>query len=69
MDELIVQAEYAKGVSPAVISQLKQKLESELKERGLCSVVQLLEPDCLERTEFKVKRVIDKRTLYDESLN
>jgi hypothetical protein len=26
----------------------------------------MVEPDQLERTEFKAKRVIDKRSLYDE---
>jgi len=66
MDELIVQAEYAKGVDPATISQLKDRLEKELKGRGLRATVQLLEPDRLERTEFKARRVIDKRSLYDE---
>ncbi len=66
MDELIVQAEYAKGVAPAVLPQLKDRLESELKARGLRATVHLLEPDRLERTEFKAKRVVDKRSLYDE---
>jgi phenylacetate-CoA ligase len=66
MDELIVQAEYAKTVDPGVVPQLKKKLEAELKAKGLRSVVQMVEPDHLERTEFKGKRVIDKRSLYDE---
>jgi phenylacetate-CoA ligase len=66
MDELIVQAEYAKTVDPGIVPQLKKKLEAELKAKGLRSVVQVVEPDRLERTEFKGKRVIDKRSLYDE---
>jgi len=66
MDELIVQAEYAKDVDPAVISQLKEKLEAELKTRGLRTIVQMVPPDTLGRTEFKAKRVIDKRDLYEE---
>jgi phenylacetate-CoA ligase len=66
MDELIVQAEWAKGVDPGVVPQLKKKLEAELKTRGLRAVVQMVEPEHLERTEFKGKRVIDKRSLYDE---
>ena len=66
MDEMIVQAEYAKGIGPEMIPQLKKKLEAELKARGLRSVVQMVAPDQLERTEFKAKRVIDKRSLYDE---
>lgn len=66
MDELIIQAEYAKGVDAGIVPQLKKKLETELKARGLRSVVQMIEPDRLERTEFKAKRVIDQRSLYDE---
>jgi phenylacetate-CoA ligase len=66
MDELVIQAEYAKGVTPEGIPQLKQKLEHELKVRGLRAVVQMMEPGSLERTEFKAKRVIDKRGLYEE---
>jgi phenylacetate-CoA ligase len=66
MDELIVQAEYAKGVDPSTVPELKRRLEAELKAKGLRSVVQMTEPDRLERTEFKGKRVIDKRSLYDE---
>jgi phenylacetate-CoA ligase len=66
MDEMIVQAEYAKGTTPEVLPQLKSRLESELRGRGLRAVVQILEPDRLERTEFKARRVIDQRSLYDE---
>jgi phenylacetate-CoA ligase len=68
MDEMIVQAEYVKGTDPERIPQLQKKLESELKARGLRSVVQMVEPDRLERTEFKAKRIIDKRGLYDEMI-
>jgi phenylacetate-CoA ligase len=68
MDEMIVRAEYAKGVSPEMVPQLKKKLEAELKARGLRSVVQMVGPDQLERTEFKAKRVIDQRDLYDEMI-
>jgi phenylacetate-CoA ligase len=68
MDEMIVQAEYVKGIDPERIPQLQKKLESELKARGLRSVVQMVEPDRLERTEFKAKRIIDKRDLYDEMI-
>jgi len=66
MDELIVQAEYAKDVDTGAVPQLKEKLEAELKVRGLRTIVQMLAPDTLERTEFKAKRVIDKRDLYEE---
>ena len=57
-----------KGVAAEMVPQLKKKLEAELKARGLRAVVQMIEPDQLERTEFKAKRVIDKRGLYDEMI-
>ncbi|MFQ6122249.1 MAG: phenylacetate--CoA ligase family protein [Dehalococcoidales bacterium] len=66
MDEMVVQAEYAKGVAPEVVSQLKEKLGNELRIHGLRAVVQMMEPGSLERTEFKAKRVIDKRDLFEE---
>lgn len=66
MDELIVQAEYLPGADPASIPSLKKNLEDRLKARGLRTVVQMMEPNSLERTEFKAKRVIDERKLYDE---
>jgi phenylacetate-CoA ligase len=66
MDEMIVQAEYARGINPQQIPYLKEKLEEELRACGLRAMVQMVEPDRLERTEFKAKRVIDKRDLCDE---
>ncbi|MCK5319591.1 MAG: hypothetical protein KAJ55_16890, partial [Anaerolineales bacterium] len=66
MDELVIQAEYAKGVDSAVIPQLKKKLEDKLRTLALRAVVQIMEPGSLERTEFKAKRVVDKRGLYEE---
>lgn len=66
MDELIVQAEYARDVDPGVVPELKAKLEAELKMKGLRTNVQMVQPGTLERTEFKARRVIDKRALYDE---
>jgi phenylacetate-CoA ligase len=66
MDELIVQAEHTPDLPPEAIQPLKRRLESELKARGLRTVVEILEPDTLERTEFKAKRLIDKRDLYDK---
>jgi phenylacetate-CoA ligase len=65
MDELAVQAERAEGVGGDSVPQLKKKLEAELKTRGLRSVVEILNPGTLERTQFKAKRVIDKRHLYE----
>ena len=66
MDELVVQAEYARGVDLGVVPQLKKRLEVELRARGLRTLVQMAEPGTLERTEFKAKRVIDKRGLYEQ---
>jgi len=66
MDEMIVQAEYVKGIDPQMIPRLRDQLEAELRASGLRAVVQMMEPDRLERTEFKAKRVTDKRDLYDE---
>ena len=66
MDEMIVQAEYSPEVDSNLVPELKVKLEAGLKARGLRTVVQMMEPNSLERTEFKAKRVIDKRDLYEE---
>jgi phenylacetate-CoA ligase len=66
MDELIVQAEYRPEVNSGRIPELKANLEAGLKAAGLRTIVQMMEPKSLERTEFKAKRVIDKRDLYDE---
>jgi phenylacetate-CoA ligase len=66
MDEMIVQAERSPQADPAVASELKDRLAGELKSRGLRAIVKLMEPGTLERTEFKAKRVIDQRNIYDE---
>ena len=66
MDELIVQAESKPDTSSEAVPRLKKSLEGELKGKGLRAIVQILEPNTLERTEFKARRVIDKRDLYDE---
>jgi len=66
MDELIVRAEYVPEVDESAIPDLKAKLEAKLKAAGLRTIAHIDEPGTLERTEFKAKRVIDKRELYDE---
>jgi phenylacetate-CoA ligase len=66
MDELIVQAEFIPEVDLDLVPGLKGELEVKLKARGLRTNVQMMEPGTLERTEFKAKRIIDKRDLYDE---
>ena len=66
MDELIVQAECVPELELGFVPGLKEELEAKLKASGLRTIVQMVEPGTLERTEFKAKRVIDKRGLYDE---
>ena len=69
MDQLVVQVESIPEVEPTVVPQLKQKLEAELKKiLGVRAVVHMMELGTLERTEFKAKRVIDKRGLYEQSI-
>jgi phenylacetate-CoA ligase len=63
MDELMVQAEPTPEIESAAVPKLKEKLASRLKARGLRTEVHMLEPGTLERTEFKARRVIDKRNL------
>jgi phenylacetate-CoA ligase len=65
MDELIVQAELVQGVTSEEAPRLKKQLEIELQSKGLRTVVQLLDPGTLERTQFKAKRIIDQRELYE----
>ncbi len=66
MDELIVQAEPLPGMNRESVSKLAKQLESVLKTKGLRTLVQMQPPGTLERTEFKAKRIIDQRDLYDE---
>jgi len=66
MDELVVQVEPAPGVEKTMVPRLKEKLEEKLRAKGLRTIVEMLEPGTLDRTEFKARRVIDKRELYDE---
>ena len=67
MDEMIVQAEFDPDVDRSLLPKLKTELETKLKASGLRADVQMQEPGTLGRTEFKAKRVIDKRDLYDEA--
>jgi len=66
MDELIVQAERGPNVGLEAVSGLKKNLEDKLREKGLRAIVRILDPYTLERTEFKARRVIDRRDLFDE---
>jgi len=66
MDELIVRTERRPEVGKEAVASLQKKLEDRLREKGLRAIVQILDPETLERTEFKAKRVIDQRDLYEE---
>jgi len=66
MDELIVQAEYTHDFEASQLPVIKAKLESELRNLGLRTIVEIMKPGSLERTQFKARRIIDKRDLYDE---
>ncbi len=66
MDEMIVQVEFEPEVDRERQPDLKQQLDAVLKARGLRSIIRIVDPGTLERTEFKAKRVIDQRRLYDE---
>jgi phenylacetate-CoA ligase len=68
MDELVVQAEFTPAVDPGAVPELKNRLAAELRARGLRTAVQMLPPGSLDRTEFKARRIIDKRSLYEEIL-
>jgi phenylacetate-CoA ligase len=65
MDELIVQAEALAEVPAGQIGTLQNELATRLRAKGLRTIVQMMEPGSLERTEFKANRIIDKRDLYD----
>lgn len=69
MDELIVQVEAAPEVKGQDLSELRKRLEGEFKKvLGVRAVVRISAPDSLERTQFKARRVIDKRGLYEEMI-
>ncbi len=71
MDELMVQAEYNKEIAvqaqtdPQVLERLRREMEEKLRSViGVRANVELVEPGKIERTQFKARRVIDKRDLY-----
>jgi phenylacetate-CoA ligase len=66
MDEMIVQAEPLPDVPSEQIAVLQEELAARLKAKGLRTIVKMMDPGSLERTEFKAKRIIDERNLYDK---
>ncbi|MFT5141133.1 MAG: phenylacetate-CoA ligase [Rhodothermales bacterium] len=71
MDTLVVQAEYAKEIAGNLkaIDTLRHTLETKLRTAlGVRAEVQMVPTNTFERTEFKARRVIDRRDLFNEIL-
>jgi phenylacetate-CoA ligase len=73
MDKLVVQAEYNHEAAetgrrnPGLLPKLRRQMEERLKALiGVRAVVQLTPPGTLPRTEFKARRVMDNRELFEE---
>lgn len=66
MDEMIVQTECVPGTDACQLPDLVDTLENRLKSDGLRTKVVLVEPGSIERTQFKARRVVDRRDLYDD---
>ena len=73
MDDLTVQVEYnaelesaAKG-DPGVLSRFQKDVEARIKSKlGVRPTIELASPGSIERTQFKARRVIDRRKLFKE---
>ena len=70
MDELLVRAEHAAAWNDA---SAQERLRTTMRERlraklGVHPIVELVPEGTIPRTEFKARRVIDDRDLYNESL-
>jgi phenylacetate-CoA ligase len=71
MDTLVVQVEYAKEIAGNLkaIDTLCHTLETKLRTTlGVRAEVQMVPTNTFERTEFKARRVIDRRDLFNEIL-
>ncbi len=75
MDELVVRVEYSEecarhaALAPAVLEALRERVVTRLRSViGIRPTVRLEPPGTLPRTEFKARRVVDNRTLYEESV-
>jgi phenylacetate-coenzyme A ligase PaaK-like adenylate-forming protein len=53
-------------VDATKIPALEKELVTQLKTKGLRTIVQMMDPGSLQRTEFKARRIVDKRDLYDQ---
>jgi phenylacetate-CoA ligase len=73
MDDYTVQAEYdadiqrAAQIDPDTLKRFQKEMEKRIKGKtGLRPIIELVPPGRLERTQFKAKRVIDRRRLFEE---
>ncbi len=68
MDELLIQAEYTPSHgTPERLEALRTTMRDRLRARlGVRPVIELLPQGTLPRTEFKARRVIDDRELYQK---
>lgn len=73
LDELRVQAEYSQELQllskkdPQVLEKFQKEMAARIKSKiGLRPVIQLEAPGTLERTQFKARRVIDQRKLFED---
>ena len=71
MDELLIKAEHdATCADPDSQTRLQATMRERLRARlGVHPIIQLVPHGTLERSEFKARRVIDDRDLYNGSLN
>lgn len=70
MDELLVRVEYAQTHSEVSAQQhLQQTMRERLRARlGVHPIIELVPEGTIPRTEFKARRVIDDRDLYNRSV-
>jgi len=75
MDELVIRVEYTQDVAsraaiaPATLEAMRERIAARLRAGlGIRPVIRLEPPGTLPRTEFKARRVVDNRGLYEESV-
>lgn len=67
MDTLLVQVEPAVPLAPEALQQLQARVETALKRAiGVAAKLAVVSAGTLARTEFKARRVVDRRDLYAE---
>jgi len=75
LDELVLRVEYDRdvarqaGTAPDALEALRARIAMRLRSViGLRPIIRLEAPGTLPRTEFKARRVVDNRGLYEESV-